>query len=214
MTPTATFATLRLLIHGAIVAKGIFVGVRTRTLLLWSALALNCGCQDFDAKSQLAITWAKNQLAQRQAMSNPTFEPVIHRPTYQRPAEVPTDTPQQAAMSFLDAIRFGDEPLAQSLLTSAAQIAVQQQNRSIRFPGSPTAIHRVDQVEFPDPDVAHVWCIWCDASRESRKAARMILIQRQELAGWRVAGLVFLDDQGNFGEIVNFEEHIAVASND
>ena len=67
-------------------------------------------------------------------------------------------------------------------------------------------MHYVGQVEFPDQaETAHVWCTWCDRQTNSRQAVRLVLITRKELPGWRVAGLVFLDDQGGFGDIVDFE---------
>ena len=181
--------------------------MRHSSILTICICLLATGCQDLDAKSQLVVKWLRHrlELQEHAAEQTPPVAPVA-QVSYERPAQVATDTPQTAAESFLDAIRFGDQGLAHSLLTSAAQVAVEQRNRAIGFPGSPAAVHHVGSVEFPEDNVAHVWCTWCDASTNHQHAARLVLIQRHELPGWRVAGLVFLDANGDFGDIVNFEE--------
>jgi hypothetical protein len=183
-------------------------------LIIVGCWPLCCGCQDFEGETRAAVAWLKTRVANRQVLDESFAAPVAVQPTYQRPDQFDTDTPRTAAAAFLDAIRFGDEGIARSLLTSAAQLAVQQQQRSIGFPGSPAAVHYVGQVEFPDADdVAHVWCTWCDQSTGTQQPARMVLIERKELPGWRIAGLVFLDANGDFGDVVNFEQRARIAAN-
>ena len=175
-------------------------------LTLLCLLTAAGGCADTEQQAQAALAWLRHRLAQSPPPAVSPPAPAQPTPPTEQPRQVATDTPHAAAGSFLDAIRYGDEQHARSLLTSAAQVTVREHNTSIRFPGSPAAVHHVGQVEFPEQaDTAHIWCTWCDRQTNSRQAVQLVLIARQELPGWRIAGLVFLDENGQFGDIVDFE---------
>jgi len=124
-------------------------------------------------------------------------------------AQAPADTegPDKAVFRFLEAVRMGDEQVADSMLTPTARQKTKEMEMVVAPPGSNTASFEVNGVEMVAEDGAHVSCTWSDVDEEGeRRSDTIIWMVRREFDGWRIAGMatkVFADQPPLF---LNFED--------
>ncbi|HWB00727.1 MAG TPA: hypothetical protein VG713_19675 [Pirellulales bacterium] len=98
-------------------------------------------------------------------------------------------TPQAALITFLEAVRIGDDKKASELLTDIAREKTTEMNMLISPPGSKTASYEVGEVEVV-PGGAHVAASWSDLDEQGAKHTDTIVwILREEPQGWRIAGM-------------------------
>jgi len=125
--------------------------------------------------------------------------------TSQAPGDV--EGPDQAVFRFLEAVRTGDEKMADSMLTPLARKKTQEMEMVVAPPGSATAGFEIDGVEMIADDGAHVSCTWSDTDETGeRNSDTIIWMVRREFDGWRIAGMattVFADQPPLF---LNFED--------
>lgn len=125
--------------------------------------------------------------------------------TSQAPGDI--EGPDQAVFKFLEAVRTGDEKLADSMLTPLARQKTQEMEMVVAPPGSETASFEINGVEMIADDGAHVSCSWSDIDDSGERHSDTILwMVRREFDGWRIAGMattVFADQPPLF---LNFED--------
>jgi hypothetical protein len=122
-------------------------------------------------------------------------------------ARADTEAPDQAVFKFLEAVRTGDEKLADTMLTPLARQKTKEMEMVVAPPGSETASFEVAGVEMVGEDGAHVSCTWSDVDEAGeRRSDTIIWMVRREFDGWRIAGMatkVFADQPPLF---LNFED--------
>ncbi|MBX3413013.1 MAG: hypothetical protein KF708_10025 [Pirellulales bacterium] len=123
----------------------------------------------------------------------------------QAPADV--EGPDKAVFKFLEAVRTGNEKIADEMLTPTARQKTKELEMVVAPPGSDTASFEVDSVEMVAEDGAHVSCVWSDVDESGeRRSDSIIWMVRREFDGWRIAGMatkVFEDQPPLF---LNFED--------
>lgn len=119
-------------------------------------------------------------------------------------------TPDDVVATFLAAMRDGDEQTISALLSNKAREATgQHEELAIQPPGSPTATYRVGNVELvgDDKSGAHVVSIWSERDFDgSAIEYEVIWVLRQEVAGWRVAGMATMIEENQPPLFLNFED--------
>jgi hypothetical protein len=150
-------------------------------------LAILCGAATLAGCSPAGPAAAPNAPAQGAGQAQKTDG------TTGQPAAVPIDasTPDKAVVAFLEAVRYGDEQRAASMLTSKAQTEMKGANMYVQPPGSPSAQFTIGQVKMmPEHGGAHVESTWTDgAAGPQSRNYDITWIMRQEGQSWRVAGM-------------------------
>ncbi len=123
-------------------------------------------------------------------------------------ASANTQDPKTAVTAFLDAMRGGDDKVAESLLTSKAREETARQNMVVQPPGTPNASYQVGRVEYPtdQKDTAYVECMWSEKYEDGQKEQyEVVWVLHKEKTGWHIAGMATeLDDSGSV-VFLNFE---------
>jgi hypothetical protein len=114
------------------------------------------------------------------------------------------ETPTAAAELFLRAIQRGDSEAAFGMLTSAAKSAARQGRVELTALGSDTATFRLEDVAFVGELGAHVDCLWSE--RPDAASVKLVLLERKEEHGWRVAALAIDTGSAGHAALMNLEE--------
>ncbi|MCA9122581.1 MAG: hypothetical protein H6822_03570 [Planctomycetaceae bacterium] len=102
---------------------------------------------------------------------------------------VQTSEPGAVVLAFLDALRDGDDEIAETLLTSIARRETKEHDLTVQPPGSPSARYTIGEVRHVQGGV-HVNSNWIEYDESGEQSNYDIVwVLRQEPVGWRVAGM-------------------------
>jgi len=181
---------------------------RSAKLLCCLALAAGCLCPGCDWIGSIVpladlagASPSTIRTAHDSAGKTLLAEPVL-------PENLNSQDPRAVAAAFLEAIKSGREATALAMLTRLAQDQVGTMGLDVVTPGSPYSFYHVGSPQFhrDAPENVHVPCVWSNgvASPNGRQAADLVLVlRREDQAGWRVAGVVQLFEGGR--EVTSFE---------
>jgi hypothetical protein len=116
---------------------------------------------------------------------------------------------QRTVVSFLDAIRRGDDKGARGLLSTVARTKTDELGLSVAPPVEDTATYAVAESEVvsEEGDVVHVATTWTDTDAEGFKTSENVVwVVRLDPEGWRVVGMAMriFDDLPPL--LLNFED--------
>jgi len=103
-----------------------------------------------------------------------------------------TEPAKTAVVSFLDAIKRGDDAGARNLLTKVARTKTQELGISVAPPVNDTATYSVGQCEMVGEadDLVHVATTWTDVDGDGFKSSENVVwVVRLDPEGWRVVGM-------------------------
>jgi hypothetical protein len=118
-------------------------------------------------------------------------------------------TPDAAVLAFLEALRDGDNALAEALLTNKARDETSRQGWTVQPPGTPTAKFRIGDVDFLSSDKcgAHVTSIWSEQDGAGNSVSyEIVWALRQQSDGWRIAGMATQIADSEAPVFLNFED--------
>ena len=120
-----------------------------------------------------------------------------------------TEPAKTAVVSFLDAIKRGDDAGARNLLTKVARTKTQELGISVAPPVNDTATYSVGQCEMvgETDDLVHVATTWTDVDTDGFKSSENVVwVVRLDPEGWRVVGMAtrVFDDLPPL--LLNFED--------
>ncbi|MGB8852092.1 MAG: hypothetical protein WCC69_00815 [Pirellulales bacterium] len=120
-----------------------------------------------------------------------------------------TEPAKTAVVSFLDAIKRGDDAGARNLLTKVARTKTQELGISVAPPVNDTATYSVGQCEMVGDadDLVHVATTWTDVDTDGFKSSENVVwVVRLDPEGWRVVGMAtrVFDDLPPL--LLNFED--------
>jgi hypothetical protein len=159
--------------------------VRKRVYSLWAACLLT-GC----GLAFLSLTGCSN-----------SGTPVGSAPN--------TDPAKATVTAFLEAIKRGDDPGAQAMLTKVARAKTQELGISVAPPVNSTATYSVRECEViaGTDDLVHVGTTWTDTDPDGfTTTENVVWAVRLDPEGWRVAGMAtkIFDDMPPL--LLNFED--------
>ena len=159
--------------------------VRKRVYSLWAACLLT-GC----GLAVLCLTGCSN-----------SGTPVGSAPN--------TDPAKATVTAFLEAIKRGDDPGAQAMLTKVARAKTQELGISVAPPVNSTATYSVRECEViaGTEDLVHVGTTWTDTDPDGfTTTENVVWAVRLDPEGWRVAGMAtkIFDDMPPL--LLNFED--------
>lgn len=114
-----------------------------------------------------------------------------------------------AVVSFLEAIKRGDDTAAAAMLTSVARTKTQELGLAVAPPVNPTARYEVRECEAVGDggDLVHVGTVWTDTDEAGQETSESIVwVARLDPEGWRVVGMAMkvFDDLPPL--LLNFED--------
>jgi len=120
-----------------------------------------------------------------------------------------TEPAKAVVVSFLDAIKRGDDAGARNLLTKVARTKTQELGISVAPPVNDTATYSVGQCEMvgDTDDLVHVATTWNDVDGDGFKSTENVVwVVRLDPEGWRVVGMAtrVFDDLPPL--LLNFED--------
>lgn len=126
----------------------------------------------------------------------------------QQPIAVPSAaTPDQVVTVFLNALRSGDSPTTESLLTGKARQELAKHSLSVDVQSAPNATYQVHQAEIlPDPTGAHVRSVWTEKFDDGNETYEIVWALRHQPEGWRLAGMAMELLPGQPMQFLNFED--------
>lgn len=125
-----------------------------------------------------------------------------------QPISVPSNaTPDQVVTVFLNALRTGDSPTTESLLTGKARQELAKHQLSVDVQSAPNATYQVHQAEIlPDPTGAHVRSVWTEKFDDGNETYEIVWALRHQPEGWRLAGMAMELLPGQPMQFLNFED--------
>jgi hypothetical protein len=126
-----------------------------------------------------------------------------------QPIAVPVSAaPDQVVTVFLNALRTGDSPTTESLLTAKAREELAKHSLSVDVQSAPNAVYQVRPAEgVPgDPTGAHVSSVWTEKFDDGEETYEIVWALRRQNDGWRVAGMAMQLLPGQPMQFLNFEE--------
>jgi uncharacterized protein YbdZ (MbtH family) len=120
-----------------------------------------------------------------------------------------TEPAKTAVVTFLDAIKRGDDAGARNLLTKVARTKTEELGISVAPPVNDTATYSVGQCEMvgETDDLVHVATTWTDVDPDGFKSSENVVwVVRLDPEGWRVVGMAtrVFDDLPPL--LLNFED--------
>lgn len=110
-----------------------------------------------------------------------------------QPVAVPKDlSPDQVVTVFLNALRTGDSPTTESLLTGKAKTELAKHSLSVDVQSAPGATYQVQRAEILDgnPTGAHVKSVWTETFADgTSEPYEIVWVLRYQPEGWRLAGM-------------------------
>jgi hypothetical protein len=172
---------------------------RTIATLLICGLGL-VGCSSKTATDSAGGGTAANMAANSQGTNRSTGA--------QQATAVPSSaTPDQVVSVFLNALRSGDSPTTESLLTSVARQELAKHSLSVDVQSAPNATYQVHPAEvLPDGNGAHVKSVWTEKFADGDETYEIIWGLRRQPEGWRVAGMLMQLVPGQEMQVLNFED--------
>ena len=114
--------------------------------------------------------------------------------------------PDVVVAAFLDALRDGNDRVAEALLTDFARQAVTEHGMTVRPPGSPSSTYQIGNV-FRVQGGAHVESIWTEHTPASEAVVYEIRwMLRKQVNGWRVVGMSTAANPNGPPIFLNFED--------
>ncbi len=117
-----------------------------------------------------------------------------------------TNEPDAVVEAFLEALRDGNDEVAEALLTTIARRETKAHELPVRAPGSPSARYEIGEVKHVQGGV-HVNSIWSEFDRlGERSVFEIVWVLRHEPIGWRVAGMATAVNPAKPPIYLNFED--------
>src|SRR6186713_3440927 len=110
-----------------------------------------------------------------------------------QPIAVPASAaPDHVITVFLNALRSGDSPTTESLLTAKAREELAKHSMSVDVQSAPNALYevRAAQVLADNPGGAHVSSVWTEKFENGDETYEIVWVLRHQPEGWRVAGMM------------------------
>jgi hypothetical protein len=108
--------------------------------------------------------------------------------------------------AFLDALRDGDDEVAEALLTTIARRETREHELAVKTPGAPSARYEIGEVKHVQGGV-HVNSSWREIDESGNELAYDIVwVLRHEPIGWRVAGMATAVNPAKPPVYLNFED--------
>jgi hypothetical protein len=125
-----------------------------------------------------------------------------------QPIAVPSNaTPDQVVTVFLNAMRSGDSPTTESLLTGKAREELAKHSLSVDVQSAPNATYQVHRAEMlQDATGAHVRSVWTERFDDGDETYEIVWALRHQQEGWRVAGMAMELLPGQAMQFLNFED--------
>jgi hypothetical protein len=125
-----------------------------------------------------------------------------------QPIAVPSNAaPDQVVTVFLNAMRSGDSPTTESLLTAKAREELAKHSLSVDVQSAPNATYQVHQAEIlQDSSGAHVKSVWTERFNDGDETYEIVWALRHQQEGWRVAGMAMELLPGHPIQFLNFED--------
>jgi len=126
----------------------------------------------------------------------------------QQPIAVPANAPPETVvMTFLNALRSGDSPTTESLLTRTARQELAKHSLSVDVQPAANATYQVRPAEYlqNDPSGAHVSSIWTEKFENGDETYEIVWALRRQEDGWRLAGMAMELIPGQQVQFLNFE---------
>lgn len=120
-----------------------------------------------------------------------------------------SEAAKAAVVSFLDAIKRGDDAAASAMLTKVARAKTQELGLSVAPPVNPTATYAIRECETVGEagDLVHVGTTWTDTDPDGFTSTdNVVWVVRLDPEGWRVVGMAMriFDDLPPL--LLNFED--------
>jgi hypothetical protein len=120
-----------------------------------------------------------------------------------------TEPAKAAVVTFLEAIKRGDDASAAGMLTKVARAKTQELGLSVAPPVNPTASYTVRECEMvgDSGDLVHVGTTWADTDADGFTSTdNVVWVVRLDPEGWRVVGMAMriFDDMPPL--LLNFED--------
>ncbi len=99
---------------------------------------------------------------------------------------------KSAVVTFLDAIKRGDDAAASGMLTKVARAKTQELGLSVAPPVNPTATYSIRECEMVGEagDLVHVGTTWTDTDADGFASTdNVVWVVRLDPEGWRVVGM-------------------------
>ncbi len=146
-----------------------------------------------------------------ESASTPSAESRTSPPTTNAPKgaleTLASDTPESAVGKFLEAIRAGNDRVAETMFTDLARERIKELELQVAPRGSDTAKYEVGKAELLGDDGARVPCKWSDIDSEGKtRVDEMTWMLRKQPEGWRVAGMAAVVLEGEDPLLLDFEE--------
>jgi hypothetical protein len=168
-------------------------------LLLAIAIGL-AGCSSKKAVDSAGTGNSANMAATQQAQRQPNV--------IQQPIAVPASaSPDQVVTVFLNALRSGDSPTTESLLTTRARQELAKHSLSVDVQPAENAIYQVRPADIlADQSGAHVKSVWTEKFDDGDETYEIVWLLRRQADGWRVAGMAMQLIPGQDMQVLNFED--------
>ncbi len=114
-----------------------------------------------------------------------------------------------AVVTFLDAIKRGDDAAASGMLTKVARAKTQELGLSVAPPVAPTATYSIRECELvgDDGDLVHVGTTWTDTDADGFTSTdNVVWVVRLDPEGWRVVGMAMRIFEDLPPLLLNFED--------
>lgn len=120
-----------------------------------------------------------------------------------------TEPAKAAVVTFLEAMKRGDDESARGMLTQVARAKTQEMGLSVAPPVNDTATYTVRGAELVSDsnDIVHVATTWTDVDADGFKSTdNVVWVVRLDPEGWRVVGMAMkvFDDLPPL--LLNFED--------
>jgi hypothetical protein len=125
------------------------------------------------------------------------------------PTAEATAPAKQTVVSFLEAIKRGDDAAARSMLTATARAKTQELGISVAPPVNDTAAYTVRECEAigDGGDLVHVATTWTDVDPDGFESSdNVIWVVRLDPEGWRVVGMAMRVFEDLPPLLLNFED--------
>ncbi len=122
---------------------------------------------------------------------------------------VATEPAKQAVVTFLEAIKRGDNDAASGMLSKVAKAKTEDLGMMVAPPVKPTATYSVSECEVVGgaDDLVHVATTWTDTDDEGFKSSENVVwVVRLDPEGWRVVGMALKVFPDMPPLLLNFED--------
>ena len=138
--------------------------------------------------------------------SSPQAESTARAATKPSADALKSDTPEAAATTFLEALRTGNDRVAERMFTKLARERIKEIGIQVAPRGSDTAKFTIGKAEMLTEDGARVPCKWTDVDKNGHPHADdMTWMFSKQPEGWRVAGMAAVVFDGEDPILLDFE---------